>query len=132
MTKTLVSHHRTLLKCCKGLPGAFERFRKVARASKLAENIAKVLTCKLRKSAIIRRILGILGIWYLRYEASASIITDMYLIPTPRASAQWLTVSLLVGVELANKLRQLFAQTDSICVYRGNIRDLVYGSGVVV
>ena len=61
------------------------------------------------------------------YEASASIITDMYLIPTPRASAQRLTVSLLVGVELANTLRQLFAQTDSICVYGGNIRDLYHG-----
>ena len=107
----------------------------VARASKLAENIAKVPNYKLRKSATVQRILGILGIFYLLsslYEASASIITDMYLIPTPRASAQRLTVSLLVGVELANTLRQLFAQTDSICVYGGNIRDLVYGSGVVV
>ena len=28
MTKPLVSHHRTLLKCYKGLPGAFERFQK--------------------------------------------------------------------------------------------------------
>ena len=55
----------------------------------------------------------------------------MNLIPTPRASGQRLKVSLLVGVELANTLRQLFAKTDSIG-YTGNIPDLVYGSDVIV
>ena len=58
------------------------------------------------------------------------IVTN--LIPTRRGIGQRLYVTLLVGVELANTLRQLFAQTDSICVYGGNIPDLVYGSGVVV
>ena len=56
----------------------------------------------------------------------------MNLIPTRRGSGQRLNVTLLVGVELANTLRQLFAQTDSIRVYEENIPDLVYGSGVVV
>ena len=28
ITKTLVSHHRTILNCYKGLPGAFERFQR--------------------------------------------------------------------------------------------------------
>ena len=55
----------------------------------------------------------------------------MYLIPTPRASAQRLTVSLLVGVELANTLRQLFAKQTPFVGIRGNIPNLVYGSGVV-
>ena len=39
---------------------------------------------------------------------------------------------LLVGVELANTLRQLFAETDSIWVYGGNIPELVHGSDVIV
>ena len=56
----------------------------------------------------------------------------MNLIPTQRRSGQGLYVPLLVGVELENTLRQLFAQTDIICIYGGNIRDLVYGSGVIV
>ena len=43
----------------------------------------------------------------------------MNLIPMPRASGQWLKVSLLVGIELANTLRQLFVKTDSIG-YTGN------------
>ena len=47
------------------------------------------------------------------YEPSASIFIVMNLIPTPRGSGQRLNVTLLVGVELANTLRQLFAQTDS-------------------
>ena len=37
ITKTVVSHHRTLLKCYK----IFGAVPEVARASKLAENIAK-------------------------------------------------------------------------------------------
>ena len=49
----------------------------------------------------------------------------MNLIPTRRGSGQRLNLPLLVGVELANTLRQLFAQTDSICVYGGNIPDLL-------
>ena len=40
--KTLVSHHRTLLKCYKRLSWSFEAVAEVARASELAENIAKV------------------------------------------------------------------------------------------
>ena len=43
---------------------------------------------------------------------SASSIAAMNLIPTPRASSR-LKVPLMVGVELANTLQQLFAQRDS-------------------
>ena len=65
------------------------------------------------------------------YEPSASIFIVMNLIATPRGSRQRLNVPLLVGVELANTLRQLVAETDSIWVY-GNIPELVHGSGLLV
>ena len=38
-------------------------------------------------------------------------------------------MTLLVGVELANTLRQLFAETDSLGI-RGNIPELVHMSDV--
>ena len=66
------------------------------------------------------------------YEPNASNITAMNLIATPRASTQRLKVTLLVGIELANALQQLFALTDSIWVYGDDMADLVYGNGVVV
>ena len=59
----------------------------------------------------------------------------MNLIPTPRGSGQGLYVTLLVGVELANTLRPNRLHLKHKGVYggiRGNIPDLVYGSGVVV
>ena len=37
-----------------------------------------------------------------------------------------------VDVELVNTPRQIFAPTDSIWVYGGNIPELVHGSGVIV
>ena len=131
MTKTLVSHHRTLLKCYKGLPGASSGSggsQSIKTRRKHRQSAELQVVKKRYNSAYPRYLLSGSSL----YEASASIITDMYLIPTPRTSAQRLTVSLLVGVELANTLRQLFAQTDFICVYGVNIRDLVYGRGVVV
>ena len=50
------------------------------------------------------------------YIESTTVLSDEP-DPTPRGSRQRLNVPLLVGVELANTLRQLFAETDSIWVY---------------
>ena len=54
----------------------------------------------------------------------------MNLIPTRRGSGQRLNLPFPVGVELANTIRQLFAQTNSICVYGVNVPDIQY-TGVV-
>ena len=56
----------------------------------------------------------------------------MNLIPTRRGSGQRLNLPLLVGVELANTLLVVLVgsyspKQDSICVYGGNIPDLVTG-----
>ena len=120
ITKTVVSHHRTLLKCYKGLPGALELLQRSPEHQNSPKTSPKrrTATCEKALEFSLSYISICLSYVSSLYEPSASIFIVMNLIPTPRGSGRRLNLPLLVGVELANTLRQLFAQTDSIWVYR--------------